>query len=155
MKFQIGKWIMNRGGIEYITITSGSGWGKHVLVQFEHKKKYTTWNRKRHLNCTAVWNVFFFFLDNSICPTILGFFFPPPPRNFCLSTSVTSCTYLLLRRLREYFVIHEELHQSSLSHVILHCISFLFQMKWMGVALWSLAVLFAGLVLGGGCSIVA
>jgi len=49
--------------------------------------------------------------------------------NFCLSTSATSCTYLLLRGVGEYFVIHEELDQSSLSHVILHCISFLFQMK--------------------------
>lgn len=53
--------------------------------------------------------------------------------NFCLSTSVSSCAYLFLRGVREYSVIHEELNQSSLSHVILHCINFLFQMKWMGV----------------------
>lgn len=71
-----------------------------------------------------------------MCPTIPGFFFFLFAGNFCLSTSVTSCTYLLLHGGREYFVIHEELSQSSLSHVILHCISFLFQMKWMGVALY-------------------
>lgn len=83
---------------------------------------------------------FFFFLDNFVWSIMLKllFFFYLFAGNFCLSTSVISCAHLYLCGVGEYSVIHEELNQSSLSHVILHCINFLFQMKWMGVALYGI-----------------
>lgn len=125
---------MNRVGIGYITVSFRSGSGRTCPCPvWTGKKRALLKSEETPELYSCLRFSFFSWIILSVPPYLDDFFGFLFAGNFCLSASVTSCTYLLLCGVREYFVIHEELNQSSLSHVILHCISFLFQMKWMGV----------------------